>query len=166
MRKATTFLAITAIASQLAAPAMAADIYNSAYNPATALGWQRTTSTAAFAYVHMPLGATSTSGAPLRLGFAVTGPQAYRGGQVPLQLDGVHLVDVALTGRDLSAPWNTDSHSFALTMGNTVAWASNPDGLPPGEREQLFGGAWTWVAVGALTAGAVIGAFVLANRHE
>ena len=168
MKNVTTFLAIAAMATQLAAPAFAGDIttelFNSSvFNGTTALGWRQTTGPAAMAYFRMPLTATTHGLAP-QMGLMVAGPQAYAGGEAHLHLDGPRVLDIGITGRNLSEPWRADSWTSALTLGNTTAWSS--DGVPAGQNPHLFDSGTSWVVVGVLTVGAVAAGFALADRKR
>ncbi len=162
MRKVSTFAAVAAIVSQLAAPAYAGEIFNRT----TLLGGTRTSGAAAMGYFRLPLGQTPGRTSAPRLGLMVTGPQTYSAGDVPLALNAPRIVDFAFTGRDLNAPWAPSSWRGSLTVGNTVAWVSDRKGLPPGEAKHLLESGTSWVVVGALTAGAVAGAFALTNRKR
>jgi hypothetical protein len=160
MRKVTTFIAVAAMTSQLAAPAFAYDTFNRT----TLLGGQRTSAAAAMAYFRMPLGQGAAQNAGPRFGLMVAGPQAYTAGEVPLHLNAPRIVDMSFTGRDLSTPWQTSSWRGSLAMGNTVAWVSDRKGLPEGEAPRLLESGTSWVVVGVLTVAAVAGAFALTNR--
>lgn len=166
MRHITTFLAITAVVTQLVAPAFAGDIFEGGmFNHTTALGWRQTTGPAAMAYFRVPFTATSRGTQP-QLGLMVAGPQAYWGGESHLHLDGPRVLDVSLTGRNLAAPWRADSWTTTMTVGNAVAWSSDRQAPAPGEAPHLFESGLSWVAIGVLTVGAVAGTFVLIDRQH
>lgn len=162
MRKVSTFAAVAAMASQLAAPACAGEMFNRT----TLLGGTRTSGAAAMGYFRIPLGqAPGKTNAP-RLGLMVAGPQTYSAGDVPLALNAPRIVDFAFTGRDLAAPFAASSWRGSLTVGNTVTWVSDRNGLPPGETKHLLESGTSWLVVGAVTVGAVAGAFALTNRKR
>jgi hypothetical protein len=162
MRKVTTFIAVAAMTSQLAAPAFAYDTFNRT----TLLGGQRTSDAAAMGYFRLPLGqGTSQQSAP-RFGLMIAGPQVYSAGEVPLHLNAPRMIDLSFTGRDLSAPLQTASWRGSLAMGKTVAWVSDRKGLPDSEAPRLLESGTSWAIVGLLTVGAVAGAFALTNRGK
>src|ERR1700754_4909541 len=103
MRKVTTFVAIAAMTTQLAAPAFAGEIFNRS----TILGTQLTSGAAAMGYFRLPLGEAPGKTSAPRFGLMVAGPQTYSAGEVPLALNASRIVDFAFTGRDLSAPLTT-----------------------------------------------------------
>ncbi len=162
MRKVTTFVAIAAMTTQLAAPAFAGDMFNRN----TLLGGTRTSGAAAMGYFRLPLGdAPGKTNAP-RFGLMVAGPQTYNAGEVPLALNAPRIVDFAFTGRDLGAPLTAAAWRGSLTVGNTLAWVSDRKDLPQGEAPHLMESGTSWIVVGALTVGAVAGAFALTNRKR
>ena len=164
MKKITTVVAIAALSSQLAGPAFAADMSQGLFNSTTVLGLARTGDAAAMAYVHMPFGGHTTS-AP-RLGVMFVGPQSYLPGEAHLHLNGPRMADLSFSGRDFSAPWQTASWTSTLTLGKTVAWTNDKNSIPPGQGPALFDSGLSWVAVGVISAGVVIGAFALTNRPK
>ncbi|MBX7198449.1 MAG: hypothetical protein K1X51_03645 [Rhodospirillaceae bacterium] len=162
MRKVTTFVAIAALVSQVAAPAFAGDMFNRT----TILGATRTSGAAAMGYFRLPLGQAAGKTSAPRFGLMVAGPQTYSAGDVPLALNAPRILDFAVTGRDLSTPFASSSWRGSLTVGNTVAWVSDAKGLPASEAPHLLESGTSWIVVGALTAGAVAGAFALTNRKR
>ena len=162
MRKVTTFVAIAALASQIAAPAFAGDMFNRT----TILGTTRTSGAAAMGYFRLPLGQAPGKASAPRFGLMVAGPQTYSAGDVPLALNAPRILDFAFTGRDLSAPFAASSWRGSLTLGNTVAWVSDRKDLPGGEATHLLESGTSWIVVGAVTVGAVAGAFALTNRKR
>lgn len=162
MRKTTTFVAVAAMASQLAVPAAAGEIFNRT----TLLGGARTSGAAAMGYFRLPLGQTPGKTSAPRFGLMVAGPQTYSAGEVPLALNAPRIVDLAVTGRNLNAPFTASSWRGSLSFGNTVAWVSDRKDLPPEEARHLLESGTSWLVVGAVTVGAVAGAFALTNRKR
>lgn len=162
MRKVTTFVAIAAIAGQLAAPAFAYDTFN----PTTVLGTVHTTGAAAMGYFRLPLGQSAGASHAPRFGLMIAGPQPYTAGEVPLALNAPRLVDFSFTGRDMSQPWTTSSWRGSLAVGDKIAWVSDRKDMTPDESRHLLESGTSWIAVGLITAGAVAGAFALTNRNR
>ncbi|MHB1204692.1 MAG: hypothetical protein ACYCZX_03920 [Rhodospirillaceae bacterium] len=162
MRKVTTFIAVAAMCSQLAAPAFAYDMFNRT----TLLGGPRTSDAAAMGYFRLPLGQGAGKQSAPRFGLMIAGPQAYAAGEVPLHLNAPRMVDLSFTGRDLNAPWQTSSWRGSLAVGNAVAWVSDRKGLPESEAPRFLESGTSWVVVGVVTVAAVAGAFALTNRGK
>ncbi len=158
MRKMSAFIAIAAMASQLATPAFAAEISN----PTGPQGWRRQSEASAMAYFRMPLGVARAHGAQPRFGIMALAPRPYGANDPALYMDAPVLVDVGFTGRDLNSKWTA-----ALTVGDTVAWAQDPAALPPGTRVRLFEDApVTWLIVGLATIGAGVGIFAVIDKKR
>jgi len=104
-----------------AAPAGARDFFN----PHTMLGWRQQTGAAAVAYVRAPLGPPIFK-APVRAGFALTGPRSYNAGEAPLYSTGPRLVDFSVSGRGVDARWIA-----RLTVGDYLAWTNAPKRIAP-----------------------------------
>lgn len=165
MRKLMTFLAIAAVATDLAAPVYAADTLGSGpFNPTTVLGWQHTNRPAAMAYFHMPFAGGDRASVP-HVGLMIAGPSAYYPGQSALHLDGPRVLDLTFGRGAVGQSWSQDPWSTTLMVGNAVAWSNDHSANAP-TGPHLSASATTWVAVGLLTAGAVVGAFALANRKQ
>lgn len=162
MRTVTTFVAVAAMASQLAAPAFATDIFNRN----TILGTVHTSGAAAMGYFRLPLGQSPARSNAPRFGLMVAGPQPYTAGEVPLALNAPRIIDFSFTGRDMTQPWSATSWRASLAVGDQVAWVSNRKDLPPGEAPHLLDSGTSWIAVGLVTVGAVAGAFALTNRSR
>ena len=162
MRKFTTFVAIAALTSQLAAPAFAGEIFNRT----TVLAGTRTSGAAAMGYFRLQLGQAAGKTSAPRFGLMVAGPQTYSAGEVPLALNAPRILDFAVTGRDVSAPFAASSWRGSFTVGNTLAWVSDRKDLPQGEAPRFLESGTSWLIVGAVTVGAVAGAFALTNRKR
>lgn len=162
MRKVTTFVAIAAICSQLAAPAFAYETFN----PTTVLGTVHATGAAAMGYFRLPLGQVPGKANAPRFGLMVAGPQPYTAGEVPLALNAPRIIDFSFTGRDMNQPWAAASWRGSLAVGDKIAWVSDRKGLTPDESRHMLESGTSWIAVGLLTAGAVAGAFALTNRSR
>jgi hypothetical protein len=170
MRKVMTFLAIAAVAADLAAPVYAAETFGGGpfnptpFNPTTALGWRQTGRAAAMAYFRMPFAGGDHRSVP-HVGLMIAGPSAYYPGQSALHLDGPRVLDLSVNRGAADRSWSQNPWSTTVMVGNSVAWSNDRgDGAPTGPH--LSANATTWVAVGLLTAGAVVGAFALANRKQ
>jgi hypothetical protein len=165
MRKLMTFLAIAAVAADLAAPVYAADTLGGGpFNATTVLGWRQTNRAAAMAYFHMPFAGGTHASVP-HIGLMVAGPSAYYPGESALHLDGPRVLDLSFGRGAAGRSWSQTPWSTTLMAGNAVAWSNDHSAnAPTGPR--LAASATTWVAVGLLTAGAVVGAFALANRKQ
>jgi hypothetical protein len=164
MRKVMTFLAIAAVVTDLAAPVYAADMAGGGmFNATTPLGWRQTNRAAAMAYFHMPLAGGSQAGVP-HVGLMVAGPSAYYPGETVLHLDGPRMVDLSFGHGALGQSWRADKWSTTLSVSNAVAWSN--DSAVPADGPHLSASTLTWVAVGALSAGLIIGGFALTNRKK
>jgi hypothetical protein len=116
MQKWIAAAVVAACTLPVAAPAMARDFFN----PQTLLGWRQQTGAAAVAYFRAPIG-PSIFKAPIRTGFALTGPGSYNAGEVQRYSQAPKLVDFSFTKRGVDARWIAQ-----FTVGNHVAWTNAP----------------------------------------
>jgi hypothetical protein len=151
MRKMLCALVVAILASQIAVPAFAADIFNLTANNS---GWRRQGDGTVMAYMRMPLGNNRKSEAQPRMGIALVAGRSYDRNEVALHLNNPVILDIGFTGRSLTSPW-----APTLNIGRTVTWTNNPDVLPPAQRVRFLEGMdWTWPVVGLATVG--IGIFL------
>lgn len=137
-------LVLGAIASQMIVPAFAADNLNLI---SSASGWRRQGDGAVMAYVRMPFGGTAKSEAQPRAGLKLVAGRSYERGEVTTHINNPTLIDIGFTGRSLRSPW-----APTLNAGRTVMWTSNPNVLPPSQRQKFLGnGDLTWPIVGIAT---------------
>lgn len=156
MKKYAALVAATALVGQLATPAFAAG----AFNDATMLGWQQRSAPAAMAYFSVPFHAERSDRIQPRAGLMITAPQAYYPGAMSSRVSKPGMVDLAFTGNTFDSPWTA-----TLNVQNQVAWASDPKALPKNTK-QLFESGVSWVVVGALSAGIIIGVYALSDRSK
>lgn len=116
MQKWIAAAVVAASTLHVAAPAMARDFFNSQ----TLLGWRQQTGAAAVVYFRAPLG-PSLFKAPIRTGFALTGPRSYNAGEAPRYSLAPKLVDFSFSKRGVDARWIAQ-----LTVGNQLAWTNAP----------------------------------------
>lgn len=157
MRKWIAAFVAAACTTQMAAPVMARDFFNSN----TLLGWRQQTGPAVVAYFRAPIGPSHFK-APLRTGLAITGPRSFNAGEAPLFSQGPRIVDFAVTKRGVDARWIAQ-----LNVGNAVAWTNDPKSIKPGQVNLMESGV-SWVAVGAIAAGLAAGtvAFIEKDAGE
>jgi len=141
--------AALAIALQ-ASPSAASDLFNRH----TMMGWQRTAGAGLLFYGETPLHATRKTGGG-RVGLALTSPYATAGGRVGVRATAPRAVDIRFGAMTPGADWN-----WSLRSNQAVAWSTEPKEVPAA-RDYMFGGSGSWLAVGALTAGAIIGIFLI-----
>ncbi len=156
MKKFAVLVAAAALAGQLATPAFAAGTFNDA----TMLGWQQRSAPAAMAYFSVPFHAARNDRLQPRAGLMITAPQAYYPGAKSSLTSAPGMVDFAFTGNDLNTPWTA-----TLNVQNQVAWASDPKALPKNSK-QLFESGVSWVVVGVLSAGIIVGVYALSDRSK
>src|SRR5690349_10580350 len=125
MRKVMTFLAIAAVATDLAMPVYAADTLGGGmFNATTPLGWRQTNRAAAMAYFHMPLAGGKQAGVP-RVGLMIAGPSAHYPGESVSRLDGPRMVDLSFSHGALGHTWASDQWSGTFSVNDTVAWSND-----------------------------------------
>jgi hypothetical protein len=156
MKKSIVYAAIAALTCQAATPAFA----GGPFHPTTALGWQRTSGPAAMAYVRVPFHARKTDRDQPRAGFMLTSPGAYRPGDAYSRISAPGLVDFGFTGRNFKSPWTA-----TLNLSSQVAWASDKDELPKNTR-YLFESGTSWLVVGVVSAGIIVGVYALSERDK
>ncbi len=155
MKKCVVFAAVAALASQLAAPAFAAEMFDRS----TMLGWQRTASPTAMAYVRMPFQSAGTGSQQPRAGFMITPPHTYRPGTAQAFSSAHGVVDFGITGRDFHQPWTT-----SLNLNNAVAWTGNAEAMPK-NATYLFESGVSWVVVGVASVVIIAGTIALSNEN-
>jgi hypothetical protein len=138
----------------LAGPALAGEIFNRT----TLLGWHQQTGPAVVAYFRAPIGPRTFEAAPIRAGFAITGPRSFSVGNAPMHSQGPRLLDFSFAKRSGDLAWTR-----SLNVGGSVAWTSDPTSLKPGQLSLMDGGL-SWIAVGAIAAGLAIGTFALIEQ--
>ena len=156
MKKCVALVATAALVAQLATPAFAAGTFNDA----TMLGWQQRSAPAALAYFSVPFHTARQGRLQPRAGLMITAPQAYYPGKMSALTSAPGMVDFAFTGKDFNSPWTGTLH-----VQNQVVWASDPKALPKNTK-QLFESGVSWVVVGALSAGIIIGVYALSDRSK
>jgi hypothetical protein len=142
MRKVFRAAVAAAVTLQLAAPALAHDMFNRN----TMLGWRHQTGPAVVAYFRTPIG-PSTFKTRAHTGLAVTGPRAYRAGSAPLYSVGPQLLDFTFAQHDVKARWVAQ-----LNVGKAVAWTNDPKSVKA-DQVNLMESGMSWVIVGAVAAG-------------
>jgi len=155
MRKLIAAAMVAVATVQFAAPAMARDFFNRT----TMLGWRQQQGAAVVAYFRAPLG-PPTLKAPVRAGFAVTGPRSFSAGEAPLYSQGPRIIDFSFSKRGVDARWIS-----TLNVGNAVAWTSDPKSLPKNQVNLMESG-MSWVAVGAIAAGLAAGTVAFIEKDE
>ena len=140
---------------QFAAPAMARDFFNRT----TMLGWRQQQGAAVVAYLRAPLG-PPTFKAPVRAGFAVTGPRSFSAGDAPLYSQGPRIIDFSFSKRGVDAKWIS-----TLNIGGAVAWTSDPKSLPKNQATLMGGGA-SRPAVSTIAAGLAAGTISFVEKDE
>ena len=155
MKKYAAFAAAIAMAGQLVSPAAAG-----VFNETTMLGWRRVSEPAAVAYFKIPLQTGKGFKAQPRAGFMISAPKSYSADSAVLQQAGAGMVDFGFTGRHFDRPWTA-----SLMVSNQVAWASNPEALPK-NTPHLFESGASWVVVGLLSAGIIVGVYALSDRDK
>lgn len=133
-----------------ASPSTASDLFNRH----TMMGWQRTEGGGLMFYGETPLHATRKTGGP-RVGFALTSPYSTAGGRVGTRSSAPRAFDIRYGAMTPGADWN-----WSLRSNQAVAWSTEAKEVPAA-RDQFLGGSGSWIAVGALTAAAVIGVFLI-----
>jgi hypothetical protein len=155
MRKLIAVAMVAAATIQSAAPAMARDFFNRT----TMLGWRQQQGAAVVAYFRAPLG-PPTFKAPVRAGFAITGPRSFSAGDAPLYSQGPRIVDFSFSKRGVDAKWIS-----ALNVGNAVAWTNDPKSLPKNQINLMSGGI-SRPAVGTIAAGLAAGTISFIEKDE
>lgn len=130
MRKMLCALVLVIVASQTIMPAFAIDNINIM---STTSGWRKQGGGAVMAYVHIPTGDNRKSDAQPRAGVKLVMGRSYDRNEVAMHINNPTIVDFGFTGRSLTTPW-----APTLNFGNTVAWTTNPDVLPPSQRERFL----------------------------
>jgi hypothetical protein len=156
MRKFITIVTAAAVISQIATPVLAADMFN----PTTMLGWRRTADATAMAYVRLPLRAVKVDSRQPRVGLMIGAPGPYSIGRPINRAASPSMVDFGFSGRDFRSNW-----AASLTVNDAVAWTSDPQSLPKNTRN-LFDGGITWVVVGVLSVGLMVGGYALADKDK
>jgi len=157
MQKVLTAAVAAAVTVQLAAPAVAHEMFNRN----TMLGWRQQTGPAVIAYVRTPIG-PAVFKTRAHTGLAVTGPRAYRPGSAPLYSAGPQLLDFTFTTHGADARWVAQ-----LNVGKAVAWTNDSRSVGK-DQVNLMESGMSWVIVGAVAAGLAAGtlAVIEADRDD
>ncbi len=156
MKKCAAFSAIAALAGQLMTPAYAAGPL-----PGTTMfDQQRVAAPVVMAYMRMPLQSVKSHKFEPRAGLMITSPVGYRVGDSFSRSSVPGMLDLGFTGRDLASPWTA-----TLNAGGAVAWAQDPKALPK-NTHYLFESGTSWVVVGLLSAGIIVGVYALSERSK
>lgn len=129
MRKMLRALVLAVLASQTIMPAFALDNINIM---STTSGWRKQGGGAVMAYVHIPTGDNRKSDAQPRAGVKLVMGRSYDRDEVETHINNPTIVDFGFTGRSFGMLW-----APTLNFGNTVAWTTNPDVLPPSQRQRF-----------------------------
>lgn len=151
------FLMTTVAAAAALAAAGSAHAYDAINGLTVNDGWGRNTGVAGMAYFTLPFHATQQETAEPRFGIAMTAPQMQRRAGLSLRTDAPKLMDFALHGASLDAPWRS-----SLSVGNAIAWTSDPAQMTEAERRRFIGDSGvSWVIVGAATVALFVGVYAI-----
>lgn len=153
-------LALIATVVALAAPAVAADIFDRN----TMLGWQRSTGASVMAYARLPFHATKADTTTPRLGVAMTAPVRSTGGRVMLHAQAPRLVDIGFNAKGFNAKGFDGAWSASINVGATPAWSYDPERRSGEQHRYLFDSGLSWVGVGLITVGLFAGTLFIAEN--